>query len=214
MGGFEGIVSGSLLVFLSLFLTSIIFGRAFCSWFCPAGALGGCARKIQDKPTKPRANIIKYGIWVPWVLTILFGFFTAGGIRQIDPFYMTDYGVSITSIYGYFIYLPVVALILIPSLIFGRHTFCHSLCWISPWMVLGSKIKEKLNFPSYRLTADTKNCISCRKCSKVCPMSIDVMALVQNEAGMYHNECILCGECVEACPKNALKLSFSKKKCN
>jgi NAD-dependent dihydropyrimidine dehydrogenase PreA subunit len=43
-------------------------------------------------------------------------------------------------------------------------------------------------------------------------MSIDVMALVQKEEGMYHNECILCGECVEACPKNALKLSFSKKK--
>jgi ferredoxin-type protein NapH len=38
-GGFEGVVAGSALIFLSQFLTALIFGRAFCGWLCPAGAI-------------------------------------------------------------------------------------------------------------------------------------------------------------------------------
>nr|WP_320130608.1 4Fe-4S binding protein [uncultured Sphaerochaeta sp.] len=209
-GSFFGIVSGSFLVFVSLFITSLIFGRAFCSWFCPAGGIQSVARTIQDKKTKPRMNKIKYIIWIPWVLTIIIGFITAGGIHEINPIFMTDYGISVSSIYNYLIYLPVVTLILIPSLFVGKHAFCHSLCWISPWMVLGCKLKEQTKFASYRLVANKEACISCKKCSSVCPMSIEVMDLVRQEKGMYHSECILCGECVQACPKDVLQLKIAR----
>ena len=36
-GAFQGILNGSALVFLGLFLSSLVFGRAWCGWVCPAG---------------------------------------------------------------------------------------------------------------------------------------------------------------------------------
>lgn len=38
-GAFQGILVGSGLVFISLFLLSIVFGRLFCGWLCPAAGL-------------------------------------------------------------------------------------------------------------------------------------------------------------------------------
>jgi polyferredoxin len=38
-GGFEGVLSGSALLFAGQFLTALFFGRAFCGWVCPFGTL-------------------------------------------------------------------------------------------------------------------------------------------------------------------------------
>ena len=38
MGAIEGIVTGSLIIFAALFVSSLFLGRAFCGWICPAGA--------------------------------------------------------------------------------------------------------------------------------------------------------------------------------
>jgi len=35
----SGVVTGSILVFALLFLSSLFLGRAFCGWACPAGGV-------------------------------------------------------------------------------------------------------------------------------------------------------------------------------
>ncbi|UCG60034.1 MAG: 4Fe-4S binding protein, partial [Phycisphaerales bacterium] len=66
-----------------------------------------------------------------------------------------------------------------------------------------------LSLPALRLKADKAKCIECKKCSKVCPMSLDVMEMVQAES-MRNSECILCGSCVDTCSQGAIKYSLGR----
>lgn len=204
-GGFEGVVAGSALIFLSQFLTALIFGRAFCGWLCPAGALQEAAVSANPKPTKPGLNRIKWLIWVPWAVMVLVGFISAGGIKQVNPLYFTETGISVAAPENYFIYLTVVALILILSFTVGRRAFCHSACWMAPFLVIGSWIKEKLAIPSLRLGLTQNPCIACGKCTQACPMSLPVQNMVETEQ-LFHSECILCATCADVCPKETIDM--------
>ncbi len=206
-GSFEGIVSGSALVFLGLFVSALFFGRSFCSWVCPAGALQDACAGIVNKRVSKRQNNLKYIIWAVWMGAIIAGFISAGGIKGVNMIYMTDGGISVNEPSRYFIYLPIVFLMAVPALIFGRRSPCHSFCWMAPFMVLGTKLKELLRLPARRLTAESAKCISCKGCDKVCPMSLNVNDMVK-ENKMFHTECILCGQCQDACPKEVLKVGF------
>lgn len=61
--GLNGIINGSFIVFLIMFLMSIPFGRLFCSYFCPAGGLQECAFAVNEtKPKQGWKNYIKFVI--------------------------------------------------------------------------------------------------------------------------------------------------------
>lgn len=206
-GSFAGIATGSFLLFAALFGFSLIFGRAFCSWVCPAGALQDTCSHVVNRPASPRQNKIKYIIWLPWLLSIVAGFLSAGGVKGLNPLYFTESGISVSQPAAFITYFAVVLLIVSVSLLFGRRSFCHSLCWMAPFMVMGNALKNKLGYPSLRLTARTEDCISCKKCDKVCPMSLKVNEMVQTRK-MDSPECILCGSCESACPKQVLRVGF------
>ncbi|MFP4345167.1 MAG: 4Fe-4S binding protein, partial [Anaerolineales bacterium] len=59
-----------------------------------------------------------------------------------------------------------------------------------------------------RLQANSEACIRCNRCSRACPMSLDVQGMVQ-EGAMENAECILCGSCVDTCPKQVIHYTFS-----
>ena len=206
-GSFEGVLSGSALIFAGLFISALFFGRSFCSWVCPAGALQDACAGIVNKPVSKRQNIIKYIIWVVWLGAIAAGFISAGGVKEVNIVYMTDGGISVNESSRYMIYLPIVFLLAVPALIFGRRSPCHSFCWMAPFMVLGTKLKELLRLPARRLTAQNNQCTSCKGCNRVCPMSLPVHDMVKKKQ-MFNTECILCGQCQDACPKKVLKVGF------
>ncbi|SHO51369.1 4Fe-4S binding protein [Anaerocolumna xylanovorans] len=211
-GSFLGIATGSFLIFAALFFFSLVFGRAFCGWICPAGGLQECCSLVVDKKiTGKNTNRIKYIIWVPWLFTIILGFITAGGIKSVNFFYMTDHGISASGVTGYIVYLFIIALITVLALTLGKRGMCHSICWMAPFMIIGTKIKDRLGYPSLHLETDSKKCVQCGLCSKACPMSIDVVNMVQTN-NMRHNECILCGGCADCCNKKAIRLTFAGKK--
>jgi polyferredoxin len=205
MAGLEGIISGSFIVFCCMFIASLFFGRAFCGWICPAGGIMESCAAVNDKRAKGgRRNYIKYFIWVPWIITIALIFISESGTKQLDFTYQTKYGISISEPDAYFIYYIVVALFVILSFAAGRRAGCHYICWMSPFMIIGTKIKNKLKYPSLHLESDKSNCTNCKLCTKKCPMSLDVNVMVQ-KGSMENAECILCGECVDTCPKGALR---------
>ncbi len=210
-GSFEGVLCGSGVLFLSMLLMSLVLGRAFCGWLCPAGSLGEICATINNKPVKRGANIVKYLIWVPWLATIVFGFIHAGGLKQINLIYYTDGGISVNAPTGYYVYFTVIALIVALSFSLGRRGFCHSVCWAAPFMVLGNFIREKLHIPGLRLAAQKHKCIGCKTCNKACPMSLDVQSMVQ-KADMHCSECILCANCADVCSKKVLRLTVSSGK--
>ncbi len=212
MSAAEGVVNGSMLVFGLMFVSALGVGRLWCGWLCPAGALQECAAPVRDRFFSPKwLDWIKWGIWLPWIAIIVWLAAQAGGYRQINPFIYLEGGLTVEQPYWYFIYYIVVAAFLSLALIFGRRGGCHTFCWMAPFMILGRKLRNRLNTPALRLHAETEKCINCQKCTAVCSMSLDVNGMVR--AGvMEHSECILCRACVDACPKEAIQFVFSRGK--
>lgn len=211
MGAAEGVIAGSLMVFLFLLLSSLFLGRAFCGWACPAGATQELCIKVNGKNFKGgKLNLIKYIIWAPWVSIIAIMFIQAGGIKTVNPLYQTYYGISITGFESLVMFLVIVGAIAGIALVAGRRAACHTICWMAPFMIIGSKIKSRFGYPSLRLSSDKNHCVQCNQCSKNCPMSLNVTEMVQNES-MTNTECILCGSCVDTCPKNVINYSWKSK---
>lgn len=204
LGAMDGIVNGSFIVFFTLFIGSIFFGRLFCGYLCPAGGLQECTMAVNGRsPKQAWRNNIKYVIWLVWMIVIIVCFIFRKHKLTVDFFYMTTHGISIANIYNYVIYYGVILLIFVPCIIFGKRIFCHYFCWIAPFMVIGSKIGNLLHIKTLRLSAHKNLCINCHLCDKCCPMSLNVSAKVQ-KGNMDDNECILCGSCVDNCPKKAI----------
>ena len=212
---FEGIVNGSLIVFASMFVGSLLFGRLWCGWACPAAGLQEPLLFVNNRRVGRRADLVKWLIWVPWVAIIVFGVVRAGGYTSVDPFYMTVGGISVAAdadrpIWAaYFVYFMVVLTFLGLALAVGRRGGCHTICWMAPFMILGRSARNRLGaWPSLRLVAHTSACTKCGRCTRDCPQSVDVRAHVQAGA-MEDAECSLCGACVDGCPEHAIRYSFS-----
>ena len=207
-GASEGIVGGSALVFGLMFVASLLFGRLWCGWACPAGALQELAEPVQAKRTPRRIDWIKWAVWVPWVLLIVAMAVRSGGFRRVDPLYQLEGGVTVTQPYWFMIYFIVIAVFLGLALLLGRRAGCHTICWMAPFMILGRWLRNRVKWPSLRLVAEPDKCTACQACTRGCPMSLEVSAMVQ-QGEMEDAECILCGTCVDGCPSRAIRFSFS-----
>ena len=211
IAGLDGVINGSFIVFAAMLIGSVFFGRLFCAYLCPSGGLQECACLVKDKaPKQGWKNYIKYVIWAIWIAAVIYCYINRGEIIRVDFLYQTEYGVSISNIYGYVIYYGIVALILLPALIGGKRAFCHYFCWMAPFMVVGTKLRKLLHLPGLHISAKSKKCTSCNQCDKVCHMCIDVSTMAR-QGGIDSSECIQCGACVDNCPQNALAYSMRKK---
>lgn len=215
--GINGIINGSFIVFAFLFLLSIPFGRLFCSYLCPAGGLQECIFAVNEKkPKQGWRNYMKLAIWGIWLVIVAGCYFHGGEIIAIDFFFETENGISVSSVQSYIIYYGIVCLIVIPAIIFGKRAFCHYLCWMAPFMILGTKLRRILHLPGIHIKAVKKeNCVSCGKCSNVCPMGINVMDEIKHEIKherVNNQECIQCGACIDNCPKSVLAFGVIERK--
>ncbi len=208
---FSHTVNGSFIVFCLMTLLSIPFGRVFCAYLCPAGGIQECLFRVQDKPAGSRKlGRLKYVIWAVW-LTAVICCYAVNGITAVDPAYMTFHGISVTDIQSYIIYYGIVTLIVIPSLIGGRRAFCRYICWMAPFMVLGTRLRRALHLPGLTIKAKPEGCLSCGKCTRACPMSIDV-ANEMLRGSITGNECIQCGECIHSCPAKLLEYAMIRER--
>lgn len=214
-GASQGIVNGSLIVFAGLFVSSLFVGRLWCGWLCPAGSLMEIAMPINNKPVNGRKiDWIKWVVWGIWLAVIIWAAIRAGGYHAVDFFLDTQDGISVAGapdrpiIFAYIIYYSVIGIFLGLSFAFGRRTGCHTICWMSPFMILGRKVRNWLNLPALRLQASPDQCQDCLKCTYSCPMSLDVHGMVQRNR-MENPECILCGTCVDNCSQKVIRYTFS-----
>lgn len=204
---FQHILNGSFFVFMAMLIFSIFAGRIWCGYFCPAGGLQEYCATINEKPAKQGwKNQIKYILWIIWIIVIISIFLIGSNPVTINFFYMTKYGISIHEVMHYIIYYVVLIVLFLPSLIHGKRATCHYLCWMAPFMVIGSSFGKTLHVPQLHIELENKKCISCKKCNKICPMGLNVDEMMKKDS--YHTECIQCGACVDICRKNALKYKF------
>ena len=203
----RGVVNGSFIVFLLLFLASLFVGRAYCGWGCPGA---GCQESIFLARTKPvtKGNYVKWVIWVPWIGIIVMAAVRAGGYGVVDFLYQTTHGLSMTNTSSLISYLVVLMLLIaLPAFAFGKRSFCHHLCWMAPFMIIGRSIRNRFKWGSFQLRARAELCTNCGACSRQCPMSLSVQTMV-NEGIMENAECTLCGACADACRQGAIAFDW------
>jgi len=205
MGAAEGVVSGSLMLFFMLFISAVFAGRVFCSWICPAGAIQELTLKSRNsRISVKKISWIKYLVWAPWLILVIFLFRRSGGIESYDFFYQTTNGISLTRFADTIIYGIIIVIFFGLSLIFGRRAACHTICWMSPFMILGRKLGLSLGVPSLKLKTEPASCVSCNRCTSICPMSLPVSDMI--ESGRINDvNCILCGQCIDICGKNTIE---------
>ncbi len=206
----EGIINGSFILFSLLFLSSLILGRAFCGWVCPAA---GCQEVITNVREKRviKDNWIKWVIWLPWISAIIVMAVRNHGYDKVNFLYQTTYGFSINNIYSSITYVFVLLLIVLPAFIIGKRSFCHHICWMAPFMIIGRKIRNLFKWPALQLVADKDQCTQCQTCTNHCPMSLPVNKMVQS-SHMENAECILCGSCIDGCPQSVIHYKFTHTK--
>ena len=205
-GTVKGIITGSFIVFSLQFISSLFLGRAFCGWVCPGAGVQEILIKYKNRKVT-KGNFIKWIIWLPWVTTIVFLAVKYGGYNKIDPFYQTTHGISVANVQSLFTYFAILTLIVVPAFLVGKRAFCHTICWMAPFMILGRKIRNFLNLPSLQLKSQPETCTHCHTCSTKCPMSLPVEEMVQVNK-MENSECVLCGTCVDGCKSNAIRFKF------
>lgn len=196
-------ILGGIIIFLTIF-----FGRVFCSYFCPLGAiqewLRGLGRKIGIKkslePPKIADKYLRFLKYIILVLVVYLSYkYTDLIFRGYDPFNaLTHLGEEADEkIVGYLILLAIIILS-----IFSKSWWCRYFC---PYgATLG--IIKKINI--FKIKRDKESCIKCGSCNDVCPAGVDV----DNSRNIKDADCISCLNCIEGCPKDALSARMFNKK--
>ena len=220
-GGFESLLTylstGAFLnrILLSSFtllavvlIFTIFFGRVFCGYFCPLGALQeiirGLGRKLGIKKDLELPVIIdKYARYLKYLilLVILVLSYKLGDLvfRNYDPYNALMHlgNEWEEKVYGY----SILIILLIASL-FTKSFWCRYFC------PLGATLGVVKKFSFFRLKRDEKTCVSCNHCNYVCPAGLDVAS----SDSVKSADCISCLNCVSGCPEKSLTVSIFGKK--
>jgi len=214
-GAAQGVINGSLAMFALMFVSSLFLGQLWCGWVCPAAGLQEMVEPVNRKAVSGhKIDWIKWVVWIPWISLITWLALRAGGYQRIDLLLNTQNGISLAGtaerpiVFAYVIYYGVIALIFGLAAFVGRRGFCHTVCWMAPFMMIGRWLRNRLPWPALHLQANASACTDCKTCTRNCPMSLDVNAMVQAEK-MENSECVLCGMCIDHCPSKAIRYKFS-----
>ncbi len=189
----------SLVLMYIVFASALVLGPLFCGWICPFGsfqeALGRIGRRVLKKKYN-RFIPLKYDRWLRYLRYLVLAWVLVMTARSgqlifagADPYFaLFQFWTGEVAIGGYI----VLGITIVLSL-FVERPFCKYAC---PYgAVLGI-------FNLFRLVPLKRNsatCINCGKCSKVCPMNIQVAS-----AGIVRDhQCISCYQCTSddgACP--------------
>jgi len=187
--------TGYLLLFLAVLVPALLWGRIFCGYICPFGALQELLHFKRISRTIPsvwdrylsQAKYVLLGYLVVRVLvtgqvilqdyTPFKALFTWGG---------TPLSIGLGLTFG------------ILSIIMYR-PFCRYVCPLGAFLALLS------HFSLFKVRVSS-NCVNCGLCQKVCKSR----TIAGKPPRIDSSECILCGDCLEKCPKKAIVTERTK----
>ena len=189
--------SSIVLAVLGLFL-ALLVGPVICGWVCPFGTfqewLGGLGRKLFGKKYNnfvPRKldkalRYLRYLVfaWVSY-MTVISGKLI---FQDYDPYYaLFNFWTGEVAVAGYIALAAVIILSL-----FVERPFCKYAC---PYGALQGVFNL---FRIFGIRRNAPTCISCKACSRACPMNIDV----STSKVVRDHQCISCLECTSdaSCP--------------
>ena len=205
------IFTGTMTLFVITLVLAILFRRSFCGLICPFGAIQEFFAKLGQKIFRRKlimpATIdkpLRYLKYVVLIVTVVYAWKTAGlWMAPYDPWSAYAHlpegleSVWTESAVG----LIILFITVLGSLIYDRF-FCKYLCPMGALYGIIGKLSP------FKVVRNETMCINCGKCTKGCPMNIDV----QHSSKVTSAECISCQTCVLNCPKTGAIDSMEGKK--
>ncbi len=185
---------------------TLLFGRVFCSWICPAGflfELGDAIRKRLPKAFNlPKRRPVWHGhkyvlLVVGLIMSAVWGMPLLGMLyppallgreshAMLDGLFGAAGVISLTGVSVFLFVLLMVEVLVSPRI------WCRSLCpGGALYAVLGAR-------RIFRVKNDFAACTKCAACIKACPMGLNPMS---DALGI---ECDNCLACLPSCPPSTL----------
>jgi len=195
------IYASSFILMGILLVLTMVFGRIFCSHFCPLGAIQewirSLGRKIgfrKDVELPDRMdNIFRYVKYIILAIVIYYSFKIGDLVfRAYDPFNAwMHFGEEFDEkIAGY----SILGILIIASL-FSKNWWCRYFCPLGATFAIFKKISP------FKISRDASTCASCGTCSRTCPAGLPV----EKKDVIKSADCISCLDCVSDCPESSLK---------
>lgn len=191
-----------LFITIVVFTGTIIRGRRWqCSTLCLfsgfVSEVFAPAFPLVGKRKKAGPFALKLFTVLRWVFLVIALFFTLywlliiGGIITAGNFTFF----SRLEIYKY-LFFDLIAAMLLWTFFTGR-----GYCYYCP---LGTVTGLLGQAAGQGIITNLKECISCGKCNRVCPMAIDIMSDAGEGRVVKNLNCVGCGHCVDTCPTDTL----------
>lgn len=186
-GVYDNIHPAGLTILLATIFISILFKKGFCGYICPFGFVSEIVSKFSLSFKIPK--YIHYPLLS--LKYILLSFFIYILIIASDDFLQTPYNkVADAKMMLFFMPPSTTTIIVISVIIFLtlliKNFWCKYLCPHGALLGLLSL------FSPFKIKRNKVACVSCGKCSNVCPMDIDV----KNKNTIYNVECMGCLTCI------------------
>ncbi|MBU4216948.1 4Fe-4S binding protein [Candidatus Parcubacteria bacterium] len=181
-------------------LTTVLFGRVFCSYFCPLGALQEWLRAIGrklgiKKDIELPRSIDKYARYLKYLVLafIVYYSYRVGDLffRDYDPYNaLMHFGNEFEEKVAAYAILGIVLV----SALFSKSWWCRYACPMGAFLGIVKKISP------FKIKRESSTCTSCGNCDKVCPANLDI----QTAEAIKSADCISCLNCVSDCPSDSL----------
>ncbi|NMA68081.1 MAG: 4Fe-4S binding protein [Desulfitobacterium sp.] len=200
-GVFDQIHPAGLVLFLLIMGISLVLKRSFCSWVCPIGTLSEGLALLGKKIFGRNFSL---PLWLDYILRslkyVLLGFFVffifigmSGAAAY--AFLQTPYNmIADVKMLDFFknmsaVGVSVIAILVLFSLLV-ENFWCRYLC---PY---GALLGLLSIFSPFKISRNTETCISCERCTAVCPNRLKVA----KKKTIWSPECTGCLNCVKSCP--------------
>lgn len=215
--------------FVFLLLVSLIFGRVYCSFLCPLGALQDGISRLAGRLGLRRSytytrsrNIIRYGILAITAGAASAGFMTL--IAALDPFSLTGrlfkhlvhpplawmYNrltgfLKTFDIYWFTLdtaFVPLSAAALTALFLSGVACLAarHGRLYCNTICPVGTFLGLVARVSLFRFRVEPGGCLECARCESVCKAG----CINTQAASIDETRCVRCFNCLEACSKNAI----------
>jgi polyferredoxin len=201
-GVFNLIHPSGLVILLIVLGTAIFLKRGFCSWVCPFGLLTEYLNRIHhfifkknikvsrwlDTPLRSlKYLLLSYFLWVILVRmdSSSLEVFIYGPYNRVADIKMLHFFSDISR----FAFFTLLSLLTLSLLV--RNFWCRYLC---PY---GALLGALSLFCIFKVHRNEATCTSCKKCTRVCPVDIQVHSVTR----VFSDECHACLNCVNACPE-------------
>lgn len=187
-------------VIVPVFL-ALLFGRVWCSWFCPYHFLVEMLQKLRSilklKSKKPKysRNLVRRSNSIR-LLFLLTGLFITGiaGIPLLNlisaPGIISSQALVLVKFHYFTFEIVFILILLILEFFFFYFFWCRLLC---PTGIFLSLIDRKKAMKVVKIKSD---CSMCKTCINSCPMILNPMT--EGDSPICHN----CGICIDSCPDN------------